>query len=535
MKAKILTSLLLLSLIAPIARCSEEGDSEDGNRCKKEIVESYNLNGYLTPRPLSLFICPGIRQSCCSLYDQFMMMTNWRDKIKPRLNTYYESYAAKMLKIKDLLTDLMELNIPKMIERLPIDDKQKEKHISTFLRLKTIDTDSLIDEIIVMQKDSAKYLMGLRASFYCTICDFGAHHYLNLKEKIFSVDMNTCSDIAKNTINFSHYMTVNLAGHLHSISEMMSIFAETESDKPIKIRNYPKITKQIKACSKQIAKQSGKLTACKRYCEHWKINSNAPVLEGYHGFLNSMIAALGKFLTAHANEPRILAENNPALNLDNGVQGERSVVNETQTKKGFVLSEEDESMERIMKERLLSDEGEWFFDPTKAVGVKDPYDETIVDPNFDEFMLNQMFNIQDDYDQERKIGNARFIASKIGQIDVEPDTENGTEDDIFKTNSGVIVDLENFQTSVNNIGFDITAHSQNNNMNSSMRELVTNMKRKSRYPILYEKIDPKLLFMVNGIGNEDVTDFHRDNFINFQDFSVQLKKTELEAKLKVNE
>ena len=37
--------------------------------CKKELLESYDLSGFLIPRSTPLYLCPNINSNCCSNYD----------------------------------------------------------------------------------------------------------------------------------------------------------------------------------------------------------------------------------------------------------------------------------------------------------------------------------------------------------------------------------------------------------------------------------------------------------------------------------
>ena len=528
MKFRILTiSVLLATLGLPSLVNAAEKDDLDF-KCKKELVESYNLSGYSVPRQVSMFVCPQLRSSCCSLYDQFLIFTNWRDKIKPKLLEYYDSYNAKLQQLKPLVSEVMKIDFPKMIDDLQLSDKVKEGLLATYLRLNQTSTDSMIEEVIIMQKDSANFMLDLRSSFYCSICDFESHKAFDIDRKTFALSVNACGDIALNTINFSYYMTVKLGGFLQSLSQLMYAFALNHAEKPVKIKLYYRLSRQIKKCSKLISNRSPTLKGCSEYCQHWKINANSPVMEGYHVFINEMNSSLAKFIKDHGKEGRLLEENSPKKELDTG--SARPPAEKKKARANFNLIENDKE-ERKLKERLLNGENEWFFDPTDAVGMQDPYDDSRIDPNFDEFTLNRMFNTVEDYEHERNVGYARFIASKIGQIDTELDNDKESEDEIFKTNTGTITDLENYSTLVLGKGFDVSKHLRNNNINTSIQELVFNLKKKSKFPILYEKIDPSLLNMANGIVNEDVSGFHRDNFLDFRDFSLDLKKYEVAAKM----
>ncbi len=91
--------------------------------------------------------------------------------------------------------------------------------------------------------------------------------------------------------------------------------------------------------------------------------------------------------------------------------------------------------------------------------------------------------------------------------------------------------MENFETHVGTFGVDIDSHISTTNIQNSVKDLVTHLKMKTKYKIYYEKLDPTMLEMLNGMTNDDVSHFHRDNFMIFKDFSAELKRNEMFADL----
>lgn len=63
-------------------------------------------------------------------------------------------------------------------------------------------------------------------------------------------------------------------------------------------------------------------------------------------------------------------------------------------------------------------------------------------------------------------------------------------------------------------------------MDSPMKDLIIHLKLKTRFKIFYEKLDPTMLNDVNNIINRDVIHFHRDFYLKFNDYSVELKRQE---------
>ena len=290
-------------------------------------------------------------------------------------------------------------------------------------------------------------------------------------------------------------MNAELANYFLELSKMLIHFSLTGGEKPVKIKHFNQIRKVVKQCANVFKLNGTNYKPCKKYCEHYKFNANSPVIEGYQVFFNEMINAMEKFLKLYTGERRL---------------------------------EEKMVKNKGKEERKLNDDFVNIdFNKDQLENVVDPYDEKAVDPNYDDYILNKMFNFQQNYEKDRRTGYVNFIKNKLHFIDVEYDFDNADENDIFKTNSHVIVDLENYQTRVKDEGVDISKHIFTNNINKSMKDMISHLKSKSKYKILYEKLDPTLLEQVNDISNDMVKHFHRDNFLEFKDFSLILKKEEI--------
>lgn len=470
-----LTALFLLL-------ASAAAQNEETKRCRREIVETYNLNGYLSQRPMNMYVCPSIKVSCCSMYDQFMMFSTWKDKIKPKLLKYYDGIRKKYVDMKELLSALFEIDLVKLVNGLALPDSQKETILNKLTIVKSQDHNKMLDDMLLMHHRNYVYMMKLRAAFYCTICDYDLQSLIDLPNKVFPIAESTCQDIATNTIEYSFYLNIKLSQYLQELSEVLANFGMSEADKPVKIKFFDAIKRAVRSCARAVESGSN-FRACRSYCRHYKFNANSPVIEGYQVFFNEILNALTKFIKSYGP-----------------------------VDKGRVLQDELPYPTFTMKD---------------IKGRQDIYDEDSVDPNFDEFVLNEMFNFNQDYEEDRQRGYVNFVKNKILNIDTEYDYESGDDSDIFKTSTNIIVDLENFRTRVMSPGIDVTKHSDTTNIDNSMRELISHLKNKSKYKILYEKLDPPLLEQINNIDNENVKNFHRDNFLYYKDFSANLKKEEI--------
>jgi hypothetical protein len=501
-----LACLAIALLVLPTA--AEE--NENNKRCKREIVESYNLNGYLSQRPMNMYICPAIKMSCCSIYDQFMMFSTWKDKIKPKLVTYYDNIFTKYKTLKDMLTEINKIDIKKLSDELHISEKAKEKLITKLTMVNSQNSDTLLDSIMLMHHPNSNFMLKVRATFFCTICDHDSHPLIDIPRKIINISESTCMELATNTIEYSFFLNVKLAQYLQDYSQVLSAFALSDADKPIKLKNYQKIKRVVRACARAVEKGKD-FKHCNKYCGHFKFNANSPVIEGYQIFFNEILNAMSKFLKLYGKEQpgRVLEAKK---SMDDGA---------------IVVKTVASSAGRGLQEEQFEN-----FELKDLKGHKDIYDQDQVDPNFDEFVLNEMFNFQEDYEADRQEGYVNFIKNKLNYFDTEYDFENGDDSDIFKTNSSVIVDLENYHSKIMSPGISIDKHLHTCNIDNSMRDLIAHLKNKSKYKILYEKLDPALLEQINEIENDDVRDFHRDNFLFFKNLNLSLQKEQIVGKLR---
>ena len=290
-KSANLSLALLILTILTLQTLAQEEESNTNTRCKREIVESYNLNGYLSQRPMNMYICPSIKMSCCSIYDQFMMFSTWHDKIKPKLVSYYDNIFTKYKTLKDMLIEVNKIDIQKLSEELHISEKAKEKLVTKLTVVKSQSPSSIIDSIMLMHHPNSNFMLRLRSTFFCVICDHDSHALIDVAKKIINVSESTCSEIATNTIEYSYFLNMKLAQYLQDYSVVLAAFSLSGSDKPIQLKSFLKIKRVVRACAKAIEKGSD-FKHCNKYCAHFKFNANSPVIEGYQIFFNEILNAM---------------------------------------------------------------------------------------------------------------------------------------------------------------------------------------------------------------------------------------------------
>ena len=503
-------AFFVLLLAGPALLADKQQEEPDFTKCKREIVESYNLNGYLSPRTMNFYLCPAMKQSCCSMYDQFMMFTTWREQVRVKFDNYYSGIELKLKRIKQLLKVIFKVKVRDLIEKLQMEQDGKDKVLQKFMLLKDKNLYKLTDQVLGLFDNNRQFMMQLRSTFYCSICDFTSHRYIDLDQKIVNISQSTCADLVGGTINFSYFMNVELAQYLMDLSALLLNFAVSSSDRPVSIREYRKIRRNVGKCAIAFRNGLTDIKQCERYCEYYRINSNSPVIEGYQVFFNEITNSFEKFVLNHVpHEPN---------KDDSGEDDDGTNVRRLQEAGAQTGAKSAEASNEGV-ETLQLDAGD--------LEQTDPYAADGVDPDLDDYVLHKMFSFEKDYVKDRQINYVNFIKNKLHFVDVEYDYEKADENDLFKSSTRVIVDLENFGTKVLPTGVDQSKHLYTTNIDKSIKELVSHLKSRSRYRIMYEKLDPTLLEQINDLTNANVRNFHRDNFLKFKDMSLMLKQEEL--------
>lgn len=114
---KIILTLLLFHHLHTIKRKSPY--------CKKDLVESYNLTSYNLPQHADFYVCPNLNSSCCSIYDQYHMFTQWKEVQKPRMIQYHDEIKERINDLRDMVSLLKDIDMKEIISHKPLPVKVK--------------------------------------------------------------------------------------------------------------------------------------------------------------------------------------------------------------------------------------------------------------------------------------------------------------------------------------------------------------------------------------------------------------------------
>jgi hypothetical protein len=109
-----------------------------------------------------------------------MMFSTWKDKIKPKLLKYYDAIRQKYVTLKEQIKEALEIDIKTAAEKLHMSEVAKERLMNKIAMIHSEDPKKLLDETLVLFHRTYLFLLRLRSTFFCSICDFDNHAAFNL-------------------------------------------------------------------------------------------------------------------------------------------------------------------------------------------------------------------------------------------------------------------------------------------------------------------------------------------------------------------
>lgn len=340
------------------------------------------------------------------------------------------------------------------------------------------------------------FMLRYRSSFYCQICDFDNHYFFDTVNEIVRLNLGSCQGIAENTIHFIFQLNMKVVRPLWFLSKVIGPFL-SQPIRELKVKNQKQLFAYIISCAKTFTSGSNSNpNACKNLCKYFNFNANSPVFEGYRVWFNDFYNLFKRFYH------------------EIGHDYEKSL-------KERQLSQE--AAKQKPQERKLSQAftTEFLQNPPKF------YEDTETNPILNKSFINQMINFNQDYEEDRELNYVNYVKNKYYYMDVSMNPNDPLDQGLFKIAAQNLVRLEDFTTKVSNFGIDLFKHIKYNNMDGTMKDMISHLKYKSRYKLFYEKLDPTLVHYLNDQTSEEIQEFHQDNYMYFRNYSDALVKDKL--------
>ena len=502
-------------------------------KCDRKLLESYGIISFSEPAKEKLIFCPNIKATCCPAYEQFKIFQKYQQEIKPHYVNLNILIPRQLKLLKEKITGLLDSKaLVSKIEKIK-SKPQKIEAEDLYASLEGTDVAGIIDKAIKYQSESSLYTSSLKSTFFCSICDYTTQHFFKFDKKTVQFNDDSCDDLVRNTIMFSSVLNRKLMPMLQNVSEVISKIHN--SGKSMQVAHLTQVNSDIKECAQEFKDNDEELSACKKYCGYYRLNSDLPVYEGYPEFFANIVVEINNLTKGGKGGDKPAKKKSKKMRiLEETIKFNTNIINDHDYNfndpKKDIFNKKKKRLQRMLNmideyqnhNRILEEDEEneeiWEDDLDPKVIEKrrmrpDPFDETKIDPEFDDRMVVDMFEIQEILNNGAPKDLDRIIRRHYVES-FEAEIENIEDDNIFKVATPEKVDLEKLKSIYSYTGIDFANIIKNMDWSLEFHEIVLSLAGKATGGV--EIMDPTLIEAINNISNIDVNSFHEDNFMNFE-------------------
>ena len=315
MKSERLLALLLLGMICFSGIVATEkkaddkgdakdkkGDSKDANgkkkkkkgpksiQCEHRLLKSYLLHGRHQSKPDPMYLCPTIKNNCCTKMDQQRIYHIAKEFLPQRLLEYQSKIRMALAKLRELhikinRTRPVFTGIPK--RRLYCNAQASQLYNFPFFKM----YNEIMEFLDIVRDELNDYYN----TFFCQLCDANNHKWFNLKSKQLQMDSEFCKEMVENHQDAMKIFNVDLINYLEALQQVVDCTHYVRSYKlEFFDRSKSKISKGVSKC---IGNLGGKdfLKHCRPVCETLKLSKVIETIEGDFEFVIDAVNLFEKF------------------------------------------------------------------------------------------------------------------------------------------------------------------------------------------------------------------------------------------------
>ena len=261
--------------------------------CRKDILQSYSLSGIDNPIIERIEMCPSIVRSCCTKQDQLTIFNNFVQggELQRIVDYYttvkgvYEETLESFAKIHDFAKAVKANSVKKISNCKLLAER--------FLAYEITEIKPLIEKNLQKLVD---YFTTSYSSFYCTICNFDNHKYIDLQDKKVFFSSKFCYTTIKETLHallLFHVDIVklaNLGSKLVGSCDYSGAFnADANIPKNVIFNVRKVIVDDLEGCRSKRNRREW-FSFCKDVCRKFQINS-------FPSFFQPNIRKCGAFIS----------------------------------------------------------------------------------------------------------------------------------------------------------------------------------------------------------------------------------------------
>lgn len=134
-----------------------------------------------------------------------------------------------MRELKNVIKTAKRISIKKILKKMKVPTKFKTDLWNMHVDLEAQNLEKILDQILYIQPDAFEVLKNIRKGFYCYICDFNNHGFIDTKNKTMTLSRSSCEYLASNTVGYSYMVFNKLNENLIKYQKLLSNFDQMDN------------------------------------------------------------------------------------------------------------------------------------------------------------------------------------------------------------------------------------------------------------------------------------------------------------------
>ena len=301
----VLLGMLCMNVLTKETKADEKkddkkDDKKDGKKkkkkgpksiqCEHRLLKSYLLHGRHQSKPDPMYLCPTIKNNCCTKMDQQRIYHIAKEFLPQRLLEYQSKIRMALAKLRELhikinRTRPVFTGIPK--RRLYCNAQASQLYNFPFFKM----YNEIMEYLDIVRDELNDYYN----TFFCQLCDADNHKWFNIKNKQLQMDSLFCKDMIDNHQDAMKIFNVDLINYLQALQSVVDCTHYVRSyNLEFFDRSKSKISKNVGKC---LGNLGGKdfLKSCKEVCETLKLSKIIETIEGDFEFVIDSVNLFEKF------------------------------------------------------------------------------------------------------------------------------------------------------------------------------------------------------------------------------------------------
>lgn len=292
---------IALALLTPVItqKADASKDKKKGKKkkkgpksiqCEHVLLKSYLLHGRRKSKTDPMYLCPTIKNNCCTKMDQQRIYHIAKEFLPQRLLEYQSKIRMALAKLRELhikINQTKPVFTGKPARRLYCNAQASQLFNFPFFKM----YNEIMEYLDIIRDELSEYYN----TFFCQLCDANNHKWFNLKSKQLQMDSAFCKEMIDNHQEAIKIFNVDLINYLQALQNVVDCTHYVRSYKlEFFDRSKAKMSRAVTKCISNLGSKDF-LKSCKPVCESIKISKVIETIEGDFEFVIDAVNLFEKF------------------------------------------------------------------------------------------------------------------------------------------------------------------------------------------------------------------------------------------------